>query len=344
MELRSYIRKIIRKVPIVTMAVCLALCACDGVIYDDEGDCSVTYLVKFKYDYNMKYADAFANEVESVTLYLLDSDGNIVWQKTESGDALAADDYAMTVDVDPGEYDLMAWCGTKDNGSFTIASASVGTGLTCTLNRSHDTEGNAYVDGELDRLFYGSLTGQTFPKTYGTYTYTVPLIKDTNHITVVLQNLSGEPVDADDYTFYITDNNGSMDWDNSLLSDETVTYYAWYTATGEAEIDVSTMQDGSVISMFNAAIAEFTVPRLVDGQNMRLTIAKSDTGDIVLSIPFIEYALLVKGYYNREMDDQEYLDRQDEYDMIFFIDEGNRWLDQYIYINSWKVVLQNTDI
>ena len=35
---------------------------------------------------------------------------------------------------------------------------------------------------------------------------------------------------------------------------------------------------------------------------------------------------------------------QDVYDMVFFLDEGDRWLDTYIYINSWKVVLQNSDL
>ena len=51
------------------------LYACDGLIYDGEGDCSVSYRVKFRYDYNMKFADAFAHEVDVVTLYLLDADG-----------------------------------------------------------------------------------------------------------------------------------------------------------------------------------------------------------------------------------------------------------------------------
>lgn len=97
-------------------------------------------------------------------------------------------------------------------------------------------------------------------------------------------------------------------------------------------------------SVFSAAIAELTVPRLVKGQETRLTVTNRETGETVFSIPLIDYALLVKGFYNRDMDDQEYLDRQDEYDMVFFLDEGDRWLDTYIYINSWKVVLQNTGL
>lgn len=30
--------------------------------------------------------------------------------------------------------------------------------------------------------------------------------------------------------------------------------------------------------------------------------------------------------------------------MVFFLDESDRWLDAYIYINSWKVVLQNSEL
>ena len=72
----------------------LTLLGCDSVIYDGEGDCSVNYRVKFRYDMNLKFADAFAREVESVTLYLLDGGGRVVWQRTESGEALGKEGYA----------------------------------------------------------------------------------------------------------------------------------------------------------------------------------------------------------------------------------------------------------
>ena len=343
MDIRPYVRKCRQLLAV--SACMLALHACDSVIYDDEGDCSVNYRVRFRYDYNMKYADAFAHEVNTVTLYLLDSDGRVVWQRTEQGEALASEGYAMTVDVAPGQYDLLAWCGTADKGSFTIPQTTVGTGLTCTLNRQHDDGGSAFVEDDLDRLFHGWLPKQTFGDTEGTYTYTVPLVKNTNNVRVVLQHLSGEVVDKDKFVFAIHDDNGSMDWDNELLPDEPITYYAWHTDAGEAGMDTQAQGAKTVTrAVFSAAIAELTVPRLVKGQETRLTVTNKETGETVFSIPLIDCALLVKGYYNRDMDDQEYLDRQDEYDMVFFLDEGDRWLDTYIYINSWKVVLQNTGL
>ncbi|WP_296123941.1 FimB/Mfa2 family fimbrial subunit [uncultured Bacteroides sp.] len=343
MDIRPYVRKCRR---LLTVSACmLALHACSSVIYDDEGDCSVNYRVRFRYDYNMKYADAFAHEVSTVTLYLLDKNGNVVWQRTEQGEALASEDYAMNVDVLPGEYDLLAWCGTSDKGSFTIPETSVGKKLTCTLNRQHDAGGGAFVEDDLDRLFHGWLPEQTFSDAEGTYTYIVPLVKNTNNVRVVLQHISGEAVDKDKFLFTIHDDNGSMDWDNKLLPDEPITYYAWHTDSGEA--DMNTQVQGTKAgnrSVFSAAIAELTIPRLVKGQGTQLTVTNKESGKTVFSIPLIDYALLVKGFYNRDMDDQEYLDRQDEYDMVFFLDEGDRWLNTYIYINSWKVVLQNTGL
>ncbi len=302
--------------------------------------------MKFRYDYNMKYADAFAHEVSSVTLYLIDASGSVVWQKTEQGEALSREGYEMDVDVAPGQYSMLAWCGTTDNNSFTVSPSDTATGLSCTLNRLRGADGSAYTDSDLDRLFHGYVEEpQEFPETEGTYEYTVPLVKDTNVFRVVLQHLSGETVDKDKFTFAITADNGSMDWDNSVVPDEPITYYAWHTDQGEAGVDASSSASAPATrATFSAAIAELTTARLTTGMDMRLTVSNNETGETVFSIPLVDYALLVKGFYNSSMDDQEYLDRQDEYDMIFFLDEGDRWADAYIYINSWKVVLQNTGL
>ena len=65
-----------------------AVVSCDSILDEDDVDCSVEYRVKFKYDYNMKYADAFSREVSSVALYAFDDNGKLVYQKTEAGECL----------------------------------------------------------------------------------------------------------------------------------------------------------------------------------------------------------------------------------------------------------------
>lgn len=334
----------------------MTVCSCDSVIYDDEGDCTPHYRVKFRYDYNMKYADAFAHEVGVVTLYLLDGNDSIVWRRTERGDALAADGYAIEIDgsVAPGKYSLRAWCGTDDRRSFVVPRADRGRQLTCRLNREYTAGGGAFVDKDIDRLFYGRLDNLTFSGGEGVYTYTVPLVKNTNNIRVVLQNLTeGEALDDSQFSFFITSDNGFMDWDNSLIADETVTYHAWYTETASADFDGGTGEEGeggnaggtrqTAIGVQNAVVAELTISRLVKGRETRLVIVNNETGAEVLNIPLTDYALLVKGYYNRDMADQEFLDRQDVFDLVFFLKNGN-WLGSQIYINSWRIVLQDTEL
>ena len=58
----------------------------------------------------------------------------------------------------------------------------------------------------------------------------------------------------------------------------------------------------------------------------------------------MQYLMQFRGDNLSAMDNQEYLDREDEYKMMFFLDSGMRWKDAYIYINSFKVVLQNVDL
>jgi hypothetical protein len=73
------------------------LVSCDNQIFDYEEDCSVTYQVKFKYDMNMKYADAFAHEVTSVNLYAFDPEtGSLVYHLWLDMDVLG--------DGDPGDF------------------------------------------------------------------------------------------------------------------------------------------------------------------------------------------------------------------------------------------------
>ena len=97
------------------------------------------------------------------------------------------------------------------------------------------------------------------------------------------------------------------------------------------------------VTEINVAIAELTVARLMTTERPILTITNAE-GKKVLRIPLVDYALLVKGYYNRDMSDQEYLDRQDEYALTFFLDEADEWIASTIIINSWKVVLRDLDL
>lgn len=378
MKILAYIFRIATTV--VAAATLLAsLTSCDNAIYDDEGDCDVIYRLRFRYDMNMKFADAFSHEVKSVRLYAFDTDDKLVWQTEESGERLAQEGYDIILPLQPGDYKLMAWCGLDNGESFTVPQIDLGDTrdpLQCRLNRTQHPEDGAVSTEDLHPLFHGTLE-VNLPEDIngGEYVYTMPLTKDTNVFRIVLQHLSGKDIEADDFTFKIEDNNGWLHHDNSLLDDENITYHAWSVYSGSAGVDApearlseglsvvrcplsdensengkrKTENGKRAITDVKVAVAELTVSRLVQrdwtvNPKPMLTIRKADDGELVARIPIIDYALLVKGNYNRDMSDQEYLDRQDEYNMTFFLDENNHWLSTTIIINSWRVVLNSGEL
>ncbi len=345
-----------------------AAVSCDSAIYDYQGDCSVTYRVAFRYDRNMKWADAFAQEVESVHLYAFGPDGLLAGVQSESGEALKAAGYTMPLDLPAGDYRLVAWCGLEPAGdrarAFAVPEVRVGETrigeLLCRLDRQHDADGRAFSRTKLNPLFHG-MRDVSLPVNDdgGEYTYTMELTKDTNHVRIILQHLSGQKVDPADFTFRIEEENGLMNYDNSLLGDERIAYMPYHTgsgtaglgiddypepgrhALGAAERAVSPAEPRAITSV-SVAIADLSVARLVTGRPTNLIVETLD-GQVVARIPLTDYALLLKEGYDREMTDQEYLDRQDEYALTFFLDENRLWIRTSIIINSWKIVLNNVN-
>ena len=320
-----------------------SLASCN-VLTEEDQDCAL--YVRFKYDMNMNFADAFQNAVNSVTLYAF-KDGVLAYQRTEEGELLKQNGYRMRIDEIPyrekHKYDYITWAGEPDNESFTIPVLTVGKStkedLFCQLNRA----GNGVVSTDLEDLFHGMTNGQDYSRSASSAAgdeVVIPLTKNTNNIRIVLQHLSGKPVDVDKLNFTITDKNGLMNYDNMLLGEDVITYKAWHKAQGSAGI--GEQQEG-VITEVNLALADLTVARLMADEEPILVVT-NDEEEMVIRIPLVDYALLYKRLRYEDMPDQEFLDRQDEYNMTFFLDENYRWINQFIYINSWKVVLQESEL
>lgn len=323
------------------LLLCLTAASCD-VIYDGEGDCEPHYRVEFCYDRNLKFADAFASEVKSISLFLFDEEGRFVRRFDDSGEALASGSYSMPVDVKPGNYRMVTWAGLKDHPHFSVPELTPGVStideLRCTMARTN-ADGYGIVSEDLNNpqaLFNGYTEEQRFPSCEGEHVIPISLTKNTNSVRVVLQQLSGEAVDPSDFSFRITDDNGTMNYDNALLPNATLTYLPWNIHSGGAGT-----VDGSQLQV---AVAEFTIGRLVkEGHRPMLTITNTD-GETVASIPLIDYALLVKGHYAHDLTAQEYLDYQDEYELVFFLDSNQRWDEVHININSWALIINHETV
>ena len=316
-------------------AVCGAMMtSCDNILDNGYGDCEVEYRVKFKYDYNMKYADAFPHEVRSVTLYAFDESGRFVHQQTEQGEVLADKGYTMLLELPKGDYDFITWAGLGNQESFGVPQLTAGTStmqdLTCLMKRTQVEDENRV--GYLNPLWHGKVDANipSYSRVAETNIIEVPLVKNTNTFRIILQQLSEEPIDVENFEFKITDCNGFMAHDNSLKEDEPLVYRPYHLATG------STEAGGSGEEKLNVAVAELSTGRLMADAKTELTITNKQSGEVVFSIPLIKYLSVYKTVANYQMPLQEFLDREDEYVLHFFLN-GGEWLKTQIIINDWIV-------
>ena len=321
------------------------LASCN-VLSEEAEDCAV--YVQFKYDMNILSTNSFQNAVNSVTLYAFDKTGKLAFQKTEEGEILKQDGYRMRLDeishYDKAEYDFIVWAGEPNNESFSIPLLRVGEhskeDLYCQLNRA----GGGIVKDDLEDLFHGQASRVSLGRSVGSEMpeVVIPLVKNTNSIRIVLQQVTGGPLDVKDFCFTITDKNGKMNYDNTLMEDEQLTYQPWHTGNGNASMG----NEGSkaVVTELNMAIAELSVARLMADENPILTITKAEDGKEVLTIPLVDCCLMFKREKFKKWSDQEFLDRADEYNFTFFLDEYDNWLGSEIKIHSWKQVFLQEDL
>ena len=331
------------------------LASCNNPVYDDEGDCQTHYYLRFVYTKNLKWADAFPSEVNSVNLYAFDSNGKFVKDYMLRGDALSEPGYTLELDLDPGNYQLVAWCGLENDGkemeSFTVPTPTPGVTtideLTCTLNTTSTADYPVYSDSRLYFMYHGLLDVDLPDSMDGaSYYYTMELTKDTNHIRIILQQLSAEDMDPEQFEFTIEDADGVLAYDNSLIGNTQVVYQQWDCQPGLADVTTENSDGIDEYITTQCVIADLSVSRMMADHKktfyLTVTDLKADK-KVINRVPVIQYALLSKDYYqlayNHTMTDQEFLDRKDEYFLTFFLDENLRWVSTYININSWRLVL-----
>lgn len=315
----------------------VAASGCDSLIYDDEGDCS--YRIRFVFDKHLHHSDAFAYEVNAVTLYLVDdATGRIVWQKSESGPELKTGHYRMAIpddEIPAGEYSMIAWCGDGVGSDFTVADTDHYSELNCRLERRDTDDGRAASDKNLNRLYHGSHESVHLAPDATQRDFTIYLTKNTNDVTLLLQNLDGTPIEEGDFTFQIIDANGTMDWDNSIMPDKDIVFAPHHITYGVAE------GARAQIAM-PVAFAEFSIPRMMADRDMRLVVLDSDR-DTTANFPLINYALMVRGANNLQYEPQDFLDRQDKFDITMLM-KNDRWQQVQLNILSWKMVINNEDL
>lgn len=313
--------------------------SCDSFIYDDLDPCPQGVKLRFIYDMNMEFANAFPSQVDCLTLLVYDSDGNYLDSYVQpTNELLSNENWRLTLDLEPGDYIFEAWGGMEcESSSFHFNNQPSSQSLQ-SLQVAMDADVmTAPVGTQLHPLFFGQLS-MTVPEESTDYTEgTVKMMKDTNNIRIVLQNVNGSKVDNEDFTFAITDDNTLLNFENEIISQPTYTYNPWTRGQSVAGANVV---DGERIEV---AYAEFSTSRFVTGSTARLEINRVSDGKKVLSIPLVDYLLLLKSQEFDWMQSQEFLDRESRWNVIFFLDSNSVWLKTEIVVNGWTVRINNIE-
>lgn len=327
--------------------------SCDKNFFEYEGDCEVTHSVRFVYDMNLKWANAFPSEVKSVNLYVFDNNGLFVKEYQSRGNALTNPDFRIQLDLPANRtYKFLAWCGLEnenaDYESFKVVKPVAGITtieeMDCILQSQATTDkGEEISDLRLQFLYHGYLEEYLEDNHDGThYDYTISLTKDTNHIRVMLQQTTGS-LSAKDFEFSLTAENGHLAWNNQPTGDTMIEYQPWNI--GEDILGVG--NSGDDVKEYYGVIADLSTCRLMAPKvnDIFLCVRKKEDQKLLFKVPIIQYSLSEKSYYEeaygRKMTDQEFLDRQDEYTMTFFLGENLNWLYAVIEILEWRVVIRN---
>lgn len=321
-----------------------ATASCDGVIYDDQGDCSVSYSVGLTYTTNIKFADAFPAEVSHVNMYVFTKQGSLAGTFSADVDQPAATAYSLPVNVAPGTYDIVVWAtGTSPAANPTAfeigggASPASPSALTASLPLQQ-ADGTKYVDRDITPLYHAYAADVVFPDTYGDVTVgPIDLTKDTNRFSILLQNIDGTTMMPSDFTFEIVDDNANLSYLNTLLPSPQFAYRPWAVTSTSASFDEP--QTSRTQNTVNGLLAEISTGRLFAASSPVLVVHRNTDNEDIIRINLLKYLLMVKGEYNRPMTDQEYLDRNDLYTLMFFISPDKSWyIAGGVYINGWRVV------
>lgn len=310
-----------------------------NTIYDDQSDCPRGVSLRFVYDYNMEYVNSFHKKVHCVNVYVFDEDGKYVENWMETGDVLKDENWRMQKEIGEGKYTLLAYGGLCCGESSFKASQ-----LQSRANAQSEISGVAVSllhrdwisDQSLHPLFYGIAELEVGKDDY--VEKTIYLKKDTNNIRFALQQMNGEAITADEFDVTIVDDNTVLDWQNEPMPAGLVTYKPW--AKGETVIGSG--EDGE--TPVTAAYYELSTSRLTTSTSPRLIVYNKEKGENIINIPLNTYLLFLKSELYANMPAQEFLDRESEWSLVFFLDSNNRWYNTRIIVNDWVVRINNSEM
>ena len=359
----------------------IALTTMSSCIKEDMDDCPPAIskvALQFDYTYNVKQADAFAAEVKNINVYAFDENGKFFDSYIESREKFETGHTMEITGLKDGKYTFVCLARDRqvmsraedDEMEFSFASLTPGVSTIDDLTERMGKDNGEEIKNDKEfAALYTAKTQVDFQRlnqkgNEGTVvTSTLSLMKCTKTYRIVLLPYENDQADfkPENFDVRIEGSAAWLDHNGEKVKNEGITYLPYnmerranydgaHTEVNEEPVDQALIYDLSSSRMFERQNDRRAVrdgdKNNYDDKRIIITDLRDKDNPIELFNHSLPWFLALCGEkVNQNWDDQEYLDREDHYVLMFYVSDKRDYnMITKVNVNGWNVNLKDTEL
>lgn len=359
----------------------IALTTMSSCIKEDMDDCPPAIskvALQFDYTYNVKQADAFAAEVKNINVYAFDENGKFFDSYIESREKFETGHTMEITGLKDGKYTFVCLARDRqvmsraedDEMEFSFASLTPGVSTIDDLTERMGKDNGEEIKNDKEfAALYTAKTQVDFQRlnqkgNEGTVvTSTLSLMKCTKTYRIVLLPYENDQADfkPENFDVRIEGSSAWLDHKGEKVKNERITYLPYnmerranydgaHTEVNEEPVDQALIYDLSSSRMFERQSDRRAVrdgdKNNYDDKRIIITDLRDKDNPIELFNHSLPWFLALCGEkVNQNWDDQEYLDREDHYVLMFYVSDKRDYnMITKVNVNGWNVNIKDTEL
>lgn len=359
----------------------IALTTMSSCIKEDMDDCPPAIskvALQFDYTYNVKQADAFAAEVKNINVYAFDENGKFFDSYIESREKFETGHTMEITGLKDGKYTFVCLARDRqvmsraedDEMEFSFASLTPGVSTIDDLTERMGKDNGEEIKNDKEfAALYTAKTQVDFQRlnqkgNEGTVvTSTLSLMKCTKTYRIVLLPYENDQADfkPENFDVRIEGSSAWLDHKGEKVKNERITYLPYnmerranydgaHTEVNEEPVDQALIYDLSSSRMFERQSDRRAVrdgdKSIYDDKRIIITDLRDKDNPIELFNHSLPWFLALCGEkVNPNWDDQEYLDREDHYVLMFYVSDKRDYnMITKVNVNGWNVNIKDTEL
>lgn len=359
----------------------IALTTMSSCIKEDMDDCPPAIskvALQFDYTYNVKQADAFAAEVKNINVYAFDENGKFFDSYIESREKFETGHTMEITGLKDGKYTFVCLARDRqvmsraedDEMEFSFASLTPGVSTIDDLTERMGKDNGEEIKNDKEfATLYTAKTQVDFQRldqkgNEGTVvTSTLSLMKCTKTYRIVLLPYENDQADfkPENFDVRIEGSAAWLDHKGEKVKNERITYLPYnmerranydgaHTEVNEEPVDQALIYDLSSSRMFERQNDRRVVrdgdKNDYDDKRIIITDLRDKDNPIELFNHSLPWFLALCGEkVNPNWDDQEYLDREDHYVLMFYVSDKRDYnMITKVNVNGWNVNIKDTEL